>query len=589
MIATINIRGKIIQTDFENISNLSVFNENINNGQNNFDLDMDPQIFEKILDCIRFNKNFPFRQYKDELEYIGIYEDNTIIEINEGINVNIGGTIIEVEKKILEKIEYFKNMFSNKWKNDGILFLDMSITAFNHILKYIKDTDYIIPIEYKEEADFLLISKKNKLIKYDLDNNCFDNDDNEINENNLNYDILSLKSISIKNEYYNKNPNVTYFKQRHQKCTNSKPAVHNFKIDNICQFEGEFEFTVPNLINFPSYFLIEISLDDILFTNSLDTTHKVKWINNLESHIFENIDVYQKDKYITSIHSEAVYIYKKIFHQKHSHQNMNTIIIPITNYYRDEHFIMYNYNSPIKMKIKMRPLYQLVRLLNNNVDITNNYDIKTCISGGNINNIIIHCKHYILDDDEKNRFNNLNYDQFVRFFKSQITNYQKDLILPLSNTTNNFSIKIPIKLNDLIDTIGIYIRKKENLYPLNDDFIEKIQFWADDIRIFNLKKHIAQKIFEVETSKTRTNYFSNDDVNCFDDGIFFVNLSVYEKRSTFIDLELYSEKYIIIDLNKNFNYDDKEIVIVFFGDMIIRKTGTDDSTNIESLYSQNHQ
>ena len=84
--------------------------------------------------------------------------------MSDRIKLNVGGKIFETTKTTLVQSTYFQTMI-DRWKMEEIQFLDRSSEGFEHILNYLRNTQYVIPKQYLYEIDFYGIEYNNEPIE----------------------------------------------------------------------------------------------------------------------------------------------------------------------------------------------------------------------------------------------------------------------------------------------------------------------------------------------------------------------------------------------------------------------------------------
>lgn len=114
------------------------------------------------------------------------------------VKLNIGGTIFTTFKSTLIKAEYFKSYFE-RWDNNEEIFIDELPKLFEHVLCYLRNSNYPIAIEYYYLLDYYGIvydkplekKKKNKVNKvYEEMNTNLENISEELKKSNKNMEEL---------------------------------------------------------------------------------------------------------------------------------------------------------------------------------------------------------------------------------------------------------------------------------------------------------------------------------------------------------------------------------------------------------------
>jgi hypothetical protein len=83
------------------------------------------------------------------------------------IKLNVGGTIFETTKQTLVFAPYFKNLFFTNWSEiqnsqNNPIFIDRDPTEFKHILRLLRDPNYIIPRRFESAIEFYGICEQNE-------------------------------------------------------------------------------------------------------------------------------------------------------------------------------------------------------------------------------------------------------------------------------------------------------------------------------------------------------------------------------------------------------------------------------------------
>lgn len=535
MIATIKIKDSIFSTNIENLLKIPYF-ENLlkeNSNLTEFELDVDTKFFQKLLNVLRFDKDIDLSDYLDDLIKLGLVDEIKNNENEEIIAVNVGGTLIHVNKDILEKMDFFKSIFSGNWKNEEI-FLDMDIGAFRHIIRHLVQPDYMIPPEFHNEIQYLIINSKSNSIELESI------EDNQYSSHIINEERADVDLITDKNKYYTSDPQITFFRNHYKRHTPFKSNYNSYNLHISRNFDEKFLFRVPKEMEFPGYFILELRLSDIETINDIESCHKLKWIDNVSSHIIDTIQVYQGDTFITEINGEAIFIENQINNKCLSNENnFNKIFISLDAYFSNKHKGMLNFDKyQIEFAIKLKPLYQLVQTFNG--DVLDSSIIKQ----GKITNVILHAKHYILGTSEINRLKRCNLEYRI---KTYFTN--------IYEITKSDFIEIEIDVNQLINCVGMYIRKKYSLLPVDINSIKHVSICTDNINRCNLDAELMNKFYEMENKEKKNS------------NILFYHFGIYDFLSDFIDLSQYSSKYIKIPLNRPM--ENHELVLVYFGEKIV--------------------
>lgn len=85
---------------------------------------------------------------------------------NQQVTLNVGGTIFQTSKEILQRSDFFRSMFEDHILDVGPIFIDRSPHIFKHVLSYLWDPDYPYPKKYKKELKYYQINK-NEVKFYD--------------------------------------------------------------------------------------------------------------------------------------------------------------------------------------------------------------------------------------------------------------------------------------------------------------------------------------------------------------------------------------------------------------------------------------
>ena len=86
----------------------------------------------------------------------------------DNIKIIVGGKEFNVNKSILNKSKYFKDIIENVNFEQPII-IDRSPKIFKHIIELLKNKIYPFPIKYKYELDFYLIENNEYLNQNLLD------------------------------------------------------------------------------------------------------------------------------------------------------------------------------------------------------------------------------------------------------------------------------------------------------------------------------------------------------------------------------------------------------------------------------------
>jgi hypothetical protein len=126
------------------------------------------------------------------------------------VNLDIRGKKFQVPKYILERSEYFLNIFNdvNKSSQEAI-YLSRSPKIFKHILEVLYDETYPFPAKYQYEFDFYLIDKKNANIYTPEYKNNKDIIENVRKELNLHQQSTVKHNNDILNNIKSVNTNLT--------------------------------------------------------------------------------------------------------------------------------------------------------------------------------------------------------------------------------------------------------------------------------------------------------------------------------------------------------------------------------------------
>ncbi|CAN5841817.1 hypothetical protein BH23THE1_BH23THE1_35050 [soil metagenome] len=86
--------------------------------------------------------------------------------MSDRIVLNVGGTIFETTSTTLQKSSYFSGCleFNDNLKNstkDNPYFIDRDPILFNHVLNYLRDTQYPYPKEYVYELEYYRVKYNN--------------------------------------------------------------------------------------------------------------------------------------------------------------------------------------------------------------------------------------------------------------------------------------------------------------------------------------------------------------------------------------------------------------------------------------------
>ncbi len=132
------------------------------------------------------------------------------------VKLNVGGTIFTTLRTTLIRAKYFESYFE-RWDNKDDIFIDESPKLFEHVLCYLRNSNYPIAPEYYYLLDYYGIdyekpSKKEKKVK----NNNIQEEMNinlkniteEFKKSNKNIELLINSSIENTQEFKKSNKNM---------------------------------------------------------------------------------------------------------------------------------------------------------------------------------------------------------------------------------------------------------------------------------------------------------------------------------------------------------------------------------------------
>lgn len=116
--------------------------------------------------------------------------------MNNIVKLNVGGTIFTTFKSTLIKAGYFESYFE-RWNNGEEIFIDESPKLFEHVLCYLRNSNYPISSEYYYLLDYYGIEyeeplkkkEKKKLFQEEMNTNL-KNITEELKKSNVNMEIL---------------------------------------------------------------------------------------------------------------------------------------------------------------------------------------------------------------------------------------------------------------------------------------------------------------------------------------------------------------------------------------------------------------
>ena len=82
------------------------------------------------------------------------------------ITIDVGGQIFRTFYETIKQSGFFRNIIEN-CSNVEPIFVDRSPKGFNHILQFLRSSDYKVPATYKEDLDYYDIPYKKHNIFYD--------------------------------------------------------------------------------------------------------------------------------------------------------------------------------------------------------------------------------------------------------------------------------------------------------------------------------------------------------------------------------------------------------------------------------------
>jgi hypothetical protein len=475
--------------------------------------------FDNILDHLRDPESCP-------IDYNYANEADIILNNAKIITVNVGGTKFNVSSGILNKMSYFKNI------NNSEIFIDKNPEIFKIILRYITDPDYKIP-------EFIMNKKQfhNDLAFYGtkLDNKQNISIVNKISPT----DIKKKKELSDELAYYTGTPEITYFKSVYRRHTHFDffYKYHDPKID-IGKLNSRENITINLPYNhFPMiammYFVLDIDVDVDL--SKLSNNSEVRWIDHVEPFVFENVTVNIGDVNFEVSTSQSMYVSEMIsiyedeynenftyasYYSKHkinynlkqqstkfnkivqryTPPNLKKIIIPYTNFFwgtndgRVPFPLIAISEQKFNIILKLSNLTNLLRVFENDEDMTHKYDMSKVIRSANVNNFTLVTKNIVMSKEEKNRFIELPHEYITQTMETYSAKLDKNIDL----VDNYYYCKIPIEGEYYLDSLFIYFVEGDNLLPYGEPMLYNIELLKDGKTYFNIDKDMVLKIMEVE-------------------------------------------------------------------------------------------
>ncbi|AYV80419.1 MAG: hypothetical protein Harvfovirus1_44 [Harvfovirus sp.] len=470
------------------------FQDKIDDSVSNIYLDLSAKSFENILDHLRCPHISKIKyQYRSEADFI--------LNNEPLYKINIGGEKFLLSAAILKKMDYFNALLTN-WKHSisEEIFVDNNPNIFQILIRHLTDPDYSIPPYLKFSEQF-----RNDLDYYGLNIIGFGDE----------ISLLQQDKTAFAHDcnYFTGNPQVTYFKNVYRRSTyfdfeykNYCPVIDYDKLNN----GEEIRVSLPSKI-FPMiaalYIIIEL---DPSISISSAVSNDVKWIEHVESFVFENISVKLDAKEIDSFSSEARYIHNMInvyehhhehqmFYQKYPEDGPPAVIKDNVAYANRQEI----YTPPSLSKIIIpfneffwqRVPFPLFTLNDKNLDIDLKMaDLKALVCFGEnilddipITKMSLVVKNIHLSNTEANRFLAIGHEY--------ATNTMQTYSCLLIGQTE---FRIPITGEYCLDSIFIYFQKSSSVLPFREKSFHSMSLLMDGKIYCDIDRDLLCKIMEIE-------------------------------------------------------------------------------------------
>jgi hypothetical protein len=544
----IKIREKIFETIETTIEKIPYLKDKFKNTDTYEIYNIDANKFGEILDCVRYGKDLPIDC--DDLllflELIGKENKEEMIEIN------VGGIRKIYLKKNIMKIEYFKGLIDFK---EQYVFLDMNIEIFDHIMDYVKGERSFILKKYLKEADFLGINYEdtsNETISKTYDETYYNINDSMCGAYNKYFDIYNEEKDKTIDGYND------WAKNSFKKCILSNREIMCESLSSL-EFNNTYKIKISKNVEAFSYLIFELEIDcDIL------TDYDIEWIEDINSFIFRTVEIEIGGACVSRLNGEAIYLYNKIKNLKQKNNKFSKILtIPFLNFLVESHnmIIISRYHEMI-FHFRFRELDKLIKVLHNNIDITNKVNTKDIIKG-NIKNCKIHIIHNSFDSEKRNKFHREPSLYFIRKYYTYIED--------IKDKKCEVMIYDPI----MLDAFAFYIRDKNGLYPINLNSNIEFNFYVImlDYKSYLIKSNsrIVQMIGNCTKNYSIDGLPHNGfvyDYNKEMDNIIYYNFATYGFGSIGThktNLHRVDKAALEINFEENFDTQNKEIVLVCFG------------------------
>lgn len=480
------------------------------------------------------------------------------------------GEKIPVKKSVLLKMQYFKSKIE-RWNNEtNEINLEMNPDIFREIIKYLEDSSQKLPVEYLPEIDYIGLVGEDKPIKTN-------------NENKIEIPNELLANNSRGDAFYTGDPQVTIHKNIYKRMTNFLPQYT--KIGTSYDHKtNEYIVKIPVNISYPSYFIFDINFKEIKLVPEYDAVYNLEWIDFLDAHIIDYVDVYHGETYITKINGEAIFIDNIIHRRCIKYNSLTNILVPFHHYFYPTNTVILNgltEGNEINFIIKFRDLSQLLIMVDMNGNehkISPNELKKILMADPNnyIKNISVTVKSHLLDKVEIRCMCNNNHEWLVPIYHTYVHNIKE------KNNKNKYVIDITGNL--FLQSIHLYVRGKD-LFPEDMPIID-VELYIDDKKI-SFEPAITKITNYVEmTQQIKTLYDLTHSImrstestikHSFD--YLFENICSYyhyyiptnRGRSIILDLYEYKCVQIKIKLKESYDYLNKDIVVVIKGEDIMQQ------------------
>lgn len=223
------------------LSKLVSDNPNLGNKYYQILLDIDKKTFECIIETLRNGKEYKIPIC--ELDYVSKFISNDIIlpKQSDFVKVDLNGIIFYTTIKTLSKLTYFSSYIELANSSmDSVININRSGKSFRHVLKYLRNPNYIIPKKYLYEDYFYGI--------FDKFNKCDNIWSTETPINNHQFLDVAEHNKTVDKELVG-NPQITFHKLVHRPHTlftrTNKQVIGNHVTPNVITYNID----IGNILN----------------------------------------------------------------------------------------------------------------------------------------------------------------------------------------------------------------------------------------------------------------------------------------------------------------------------------------------------